>query len=303
MVWVHGGSFRQGNGYKFDGKSLVTFGQVLFVSINYRLTMIGYMSTNSSASPGNYGVWDAIGALQWVNDNIAYFGGDASRITLFGQSAGGASVSHVALSPDAKGLFQRVIPMSGSAAAYFGVSYHQPWTTYEVARSFSCNMTSDNEVVECLRQKEAIELVRRGELFPPFNSYIGTQVPVIDYDVIPLKPIYSMQNGYNNDFDLLTGHTHDDGAYFVLPFTNNVSTLVTAIEFTFSAFENKDEIVEMIFEKFPEALSEDLETRQKAAVTGATDFLFGCQAMMEAQLHAMSVAKFYFVVYLKVFWG
>jgi para-nitrobenzyl esterase len=120
MVWVHGGGLRNGNGAddRFDGTAFAKRGVVL-VTINYRLGPFGFLAhpvlsaEHEHGSSGNYGILDQIAALGWVRDNIAAFGGDPSRVTVFGQSAGATSVSYLQASPLARGLFHRAIGQSG----------------------------------------------------------------------------------------------------------------------------------------------------------------------------------------------
>ena len=122
MVWIHGGALTRGSGSNavYDGTALAKRGVVL-VTINYRLGPLGYLAHSelSDESPqhssGNYGVLDQIAALKWVRKNIAAFGGDPNRITIFGESAGSWSVNTLVASPLARGLFQRAIGQSGGA--------------------------------------------------------------------------------------------------------------------------------------------------------------------------------------------
>ncbi len=124
MVWIHGGSFRWGSGSlpAYDGVTFAHQGVVL-VTINYRLDRLGRFGhpalTRAQASEGlaNYGIMDQIAALQWVRDNIAGFGGNPERVTIFGYSAGGVSVNYLMVAPSARGLFQGAISESGGVAA------------------------------------------------------------------------------------------------------------------------------------------------------------------------------------------
>jgi para-nitrobenzyl esterase len=122
MVWIHGGGLRNGHGGRaaYDGTNLAKRGVVL-VTINYRLGPFGFLAhpllstEDEHGSSGNYGMLDQIAALEWVRDNIAGFGGDPERVTIFGESAGSLSVSYLQASPLAAGLFHRAIGESGSA--------------------------------------------------------------------------------------------------------------------------------------------------------------------------------------------
>ncbi len=121
MLWIHGGGNSIGHGGSYNGSHLATSQNVLVVTINYRLGPFGWFShpalRSDGASPednsGNYGLLDAIGALHWVRDNIAAFGGNPHNVTIFGESAGGTDVLALMASPLAKGLFQRAIVESG----------------------------------------------------------------------------------------------------------------------------------------------------------------------------------------------
>lgn len=123
MVWLHGGGFSTGAGSIpiFDGAYFARKGIVL-VTINYRLNVLGFLAhpelTAESPfnSSGNYGLMDQIRALQWVRDNIRQFGGNPDNVTLFGESAGGASVAALMSSPQASGLFHRAVIQSGGHA-------------------------------------------------------------------------------------------------------------------------------------------------------------------------------------------
>ena len=113
MVWIHGGAFTLGSGSEalYSGEHLATRGDVVVVTINYRLGVLGFLH-EPSLGETNFGMRDMIAALQWVRDNIASFGGDPNNVTIFGESAGGAAVACLLVSPEAQGLLHRAIGMS-----------------------------------------------------------------------------------------------------------------------------------------------------------------------------------------------
>lgn len=123
MVWIHGGALTRGSGAIdiYDGTNLAARQDVVVVTVNYRLNVFGYFahpaltSESENRASGNYGVLDQIAALQWVQNNIGAFGGDADNVTIFGESAGSWSVNTLVASPLAEGLFHRAIGQSGGA--------------------------------------------------------------------------------------------------------------------------------------------------------------------------------------------
>ncbi|CAJ0609031.1 unnamed protein product [Cylicocyclus nassatus] len=118
MVYVHGGGYLIDSAVKYGDKGIAKYlcrHNVVVVTIQYRLGLLGFFSTGDDVCPGNLGLWDMTMALQWVHDNIKAFGGNPNKVTVFGQSAGGASVDILALSPHSRDLFQQVAPMAGNA--------------------------------------------------------------------------------------------------------------------------------------------------------------------------------------------
>uniref|UniRef100_A0A1A8ASG0 Carboxylic ester hydrolase n=1 Tax=Nothobranchius furzeri TaxID=105023 RepID=A0A1A8ASG0_NOTFU len=123
MVWIYGGAFLLGgsmganflDNYLYSGQEIADRGNVIVVTFGYRVGTLGFLSTGDSSLPGNYGLWDQHAAISWVRRNIRKFGGNPDNITIFGQSAGAASVSFQMLSPYSKGLFRRAITQGGVA--------------------------------------------------------------------------------------------------------------------------------------------------------------------------------------------
>ena len=117
MVWIHGGGFRQGGGAHllYDAAPLAARGDVVVVTLNYRLGALGFLAHPDLGA--NWGLLDQIAALRWVRDNITAFGGDPANVTIFGESAGATSVALLTVAPPARGLFQRAIAQSGAGVA------------------------------------------------------------------------------------------------------------------------------------------------------------------------------------------
>ena len=130
MVWIHGGGFSTGSGQEqpaYDGNSLAKKGDVVVVSLNHRLNVLGFLNLSSFGPQyqhsANLGILDIIEALKWVKNNIANFGGDPENITIFGQSGGGRKVSTLCCTPRAQGLFEKAIVQSGSGATFMMDKY------------------------------------------------------------------------------------------------------------------------------------------------------------------------------------
>ena len=120
LLWVHGGANLNGLGSDatFDGGPLASRTDSVIVTINYRLNIFGFVGLNDGVITGNYALTDKIASLQWVKDNIAAFGGDPEKVTIFGQSAGGWSIVDLLRSPPAKGLFSGAISQSGGSGTF-----------------------------------------------------------------------------------------------------------------------------------------------------------------------------------------
>jgi para-nitrobenzyl esterase len=130
MVWIHGGGFSTGSGQEqpaYDGASLCKKGDVVVVSLNHRLNVLGFLNLSGFGQQyrhsANLGLLDIVEALKWVRNNIAAFGGDPDNVTIFGQSGGGRKVSTLLCMPRAKGLFEKAIVESGSGASFMQNKY------------------------------------------------------------------------------------------------------------------------------------------------------------------------------------
>uniref|UniRef100_A0A8C8W7H8 Carboxylic ester hydrolase n=1 Tax=Peromyscus maniculatus bairdii TaxID=230844 RepID=A0A8C8W7H8_PERMB len=159
MVWIHGGSLVAGGASTYDGLALSAHGNVIVVAIQYRLGIWGFFSTGDEHSPGNWGHLDQVAALRWVQDNIVNFGGDPGSVTIFGESAGGESVSVLVLSPLAKNFFHRAISESGVALTPGMVRKDVRPVAEQVAIAAGCKTTTSAVMVNCLRQKTEDELL------------------------------------------------------------------------------------------------------------------------------------------------
>ncbi|XP_053149064.1 fatty acyl-CoA hydrolase precursor, medium chain-like [Hemicordylus capensis] len=160
MVWIHGGGLLIGAALTYDGSVLAAFEDVVVVAIQYRLGILGFFSTGDDVARGNWGLLDQVAALQWVQENIADFGGDPRSVTIFGQSAGGFSTSAHVLSPLSEGLFHRAISESGVALMKGLLDAHPGKLAEDIAQAAGCRPCSSLQMVECLRGKTEDEILQ-----------------------------------------------------------------------------------------------------------------------------------------------
>ncbi|KAI4500883.1 hypothetical protein M0802_004094 [Mischocyttarus mexicanus] len=172
MIWFHGGGWVTGAGHsEFYGPKYLLDHDVVLVTMNFRLGPLGFLSTEDLVSPGNLGLKDQLQALRWINENIATFNGDPNRVTIFGESAGGASVHYHMMSNLSKGLFHRAISQSGTA--------HCPWTltrpgsakikAQTVGKLLNCPTDDSKDLIECLKTKNASDLIGTDRHFQKFG--------------------------------------------------------------------------------------------------------------------------------------
>lgn len=159
MVWIHGGGLSMGAASQFDGSPLAAFENTVMVVIQYRLGILGFLSTGDVHAQGNWGFLDQLKALSWVQENIQAFGGDPQTVTVAGESAGGISASILTLSPKAKGLFHRAIFQSG-VATLGTYTTSNPLTYAQIISNLTeCSHSSTEEIVRCIKAKSKDELV------------------------------------------------------------------------------------------------------------------------------------------------
>ena len=231
MFWVHGGGLAGGSGKEQTGELLTSKGAVL-VTFNYRLGRLGFFShpelsaENPKGVSGNQGFRDQIAALKWVRENIAQFGGDPDNITIFGESAGGASVSALQASPMARGLFHRVISQSG--AAFHPLSDRLQDKPYAPAGESIGTMFAQALVVEkdgekgdaslaALRALPAEHISAVTHANPAFSTY--EFLPTVDGEVLPDEIANIFARGEQADVPVMIGSNENEGAAVMEHFT------------------------------------------------------------------------------------
>ncbi len=223
MVWIHGGAFANGSNAvpAYEGSRFARDG-VIFVGINYRLGVDGFLFLDDGIS--NLGILDQVAALEWVQENISAFGGDPGNVTVFGESAGAFSVGTLLSIPRTKGLFKRAIPQSGA-----GHHVLSPATAQKVGHY--------------LAEKLGVEPTREAIGAIPFDRLVMAQVelsaevfsnpdptkwgeaaanlmpfePVVDGNLIPVRPIDNIVAGASADVDILIGTNTEEFRLFMVP--------------------------------------------------------------------------------------
>ncbi|XP_013408905.1 carboxylesterase 3B [Lingula anatina] len=235
MVWIHGGAYAVGQALGTPCEELALHGDVICVTINYRLNLFGFLTTLDENAPSNIGLWDQHEALKWVKEHISTFGGDPESITIFGESAGGSSVQHQAVTKYNIGLVKRAISQSPPTFSNgFAFAGNPLRLAKELALKLNCN-TSENrdlsdtlKLVNCLRLVPAEVLLNTsGELLTPGitseTEEFGTFpfAPVEDGDFVPfgLKEYFSASKTRSNPeidkafskVDWMVGSLADEG--------------------------------------------------------------------------------------------
>ncbi|XP_076082516.1 neuroligin-4, Y-linked-like [Mytilus galloprovincialis] len=166
MLWIHGGAYQIGQSSIYSAENLASYGQVIVVTINYRLGPFGFLATKDPDSLGNLGLWDQQLAIKWIHENIEYFHGDSSRITLFGESAGGGSTVYQAMYSGNKGLFARTISESGVAMSAWGYNTRDKMLdfTKRMAQNLKCPTANDRDMLTCMRNVPAQDIVDKSRV-------------------------------------------------------------------------------------------------------------------------------------------
>ncbi|BET03078.1 Esterase [Nesidiocoris tenuis] len=161
-VYIHGGAFVGWGGPSFFRSTFLMDHEMVVVLVNYRLGPMGFLSFEDDVLPGNFGLKDQVLALQWVRDNIQNFGGDPNRVTIMGESAGGASVHAHSFSPMSRGLFHQIMPMSGTAYAFWAFAYpgDARIMAFEYAKRVGCKGDNSTAVLGCLKKRPVSLLVQ-----------------------------------------------------------------------------------------------------------------------------------------------
>ncbi|XP_024121681.1 neuroligin-2b isoform X2 [Oryzias melastigma] len=301
MLFIHGGSYMEGSGNMFDGSVLSAYGNVIVVTMNYRLGVLGFLSTGDQSAKGNYGLLDQIQALRWLNENIGHFGGDPERITIFGSGAGAACVNLLILSHHSEGLFQRAIAQSGSAISSWSVNYRPLMYTKILAKKVGCSFGDMADLVDCLRRKSFRELVDQDIQPARYHIAFG---PVVDGDVVPDDPEILMQQGEFLNYDILLGVNQGEGLKFVDDSEGEDGISAASFDYTISNFVDNlygypddilRETIKFMYTDWADRDNSDM--RRKTLLALFTDHQWVAPAVATAKLHAEFQSPVYFYTF------
>ncbi|MEL7564833.1 MAG: carboxylesterase/lipase family protein [Dehalobacterium sp.] len=211
MVWIHGGSFMYGSGSSrlYDGKSFAEQGDVVVVTLNYRLGVFGFLHLSDIGGEayrgsGNCGLLDQVAALKWVKDNIEAFGGDPNNVTIFGESAGAVSVGNLLSMSIEKGLFHKAILQSGTARSKVTIE-----TANKMTEQLLSQVQVDKQSLLELETIPAEKILKAIEIFP--RRAFG---PVGDGVIIAKHPEKVLYEGFAKDIPVLVGTNADENRLF-----------------------------------------------------------------------------------------
>ncbi|MEV6771951.1 carboxylesterase family protein [Nocardia sp. NPDC051030] len=221
LVWLHGGGYLYGSGGDYDAQRLADQGNVIVVTVNYRLGVFGYFGLPGLAGSGDFGLADQLQALRWTKRNIAAFGGDSGNVTLSGESAGGMSACALLTSPAAAGLIDKAIIQSGSCLLkWLSGTYVQKlglptFTPYsEVSQTQATGQAAATELgcaagseLACMRAKPADDLMPVNDRFAS-NLAWGTPL-------LPADPAKALQAGDFPHIPIMSGGTRDEARAFI----------------------------------------------------------------------------------------
>ena len=220
MVWIHGGGFTIGAGSQamYDGQYLARDGDVVIVTINYRMGALGFLNLNEITNgkipaKGNEGLLDQVAALEWVKNNIEAFGGDSTNVTIFGESAGGMSVGSLLVMPAARGLFHKAIPQSG--ACHTALTIESGTRVAETVLELLGVSADETDKLMNLDESILTEVQTKLAAVADERSLPGMSFqPVVDGEDLPCLPIDGIRDGFAADVCLMTGSILEEWRLF-----------------------------------------------------------------------------------------
>ncbi|KAK8744325.1 hypothetical protein OTU49_000743 [Cherax quadricarinatus] len=310
MVWIYGGGFYSGTSTLdvYDYKMFAAEQQVIMVAPQYRVASLGFLYMMNSDVPGNAGLFDQLMALQWIHDNIRFFGGNPDNITLFGESAGAVSVSMHLLSPLSRNLYSQAIMQSGSATAPWAIITKEESVLrgLRLAEAVGCPHDPNNltAVVNCLRETDAKTLVHNE---PSSHICEFPFVPIIDGAFLDERPSKSLKDKNFKKTNIMMGSNTEEGYWFIIYFLSNIFRLEEEITVTRPEFESSvrelhpyfNEVVrQAIMFEYTDWLSPDDGVMYRNAIDKMVgDYHFTCNVNEFAYHYALAGNNVYMYYY------
>ncbi|MEH0467632.1 carboxylesterase family protein [Streptomyces sp. B21-097] len=208
VVWLHGGGFTTGAGGSYDARRMATRGDVVVVTVDYRLGALGFLAHGGLPSSGVFGLADQQAALRWVRSEIGAFGGDARNVTLAGESAGGYSVCAQLASPAAAGLFDRAIIESGPCTGRPDRPFAPSAAPLSTARAAGADLAAK---VGCGSARDVMACLRRVDVPRLLAAQATDQQPAYPTPLLPGDPAEAIAAGRFHRVPVLIGSNHDEG--------------------------------------------------------------------------------------------
>jgi para-nitrobenzyl esterase len=290
MVWIHGGAFIIGSGTEvncINGK-LAAYGDIVLVTINYRLGALGFMNLNvvtggKITATGNEGLLDQVAAIDWVHDNIAGFGGDPDNITVFGESAGGMSIGTLMSMPAAKGKLSKVILESGAANTVSDLD-----EAVKMSEEYLKILGLSGNNVEALRALTTEQLMdaqeKLGVIMQQKEHRVTPFQPLVDGRVIPERPIEAIRKGSAKGVTAIIGTNLEEWKLFAIMEPGFKDMDETTVMNRLSGILPAD-VVKGLVEDYREALA------KRGIAPSPADILTAIQTDIMFRMPALSVVE------------
>ncbi|KAL6106970.1 ces5a [Pungitius sinensis] len=212
MVWIHGGGFTFGAASLYDGSALAAYQDMVVVLIQYRLGLLGFVSTGDEHMSGNFGMLDQVEALRWIQQHIHNFGGNPDLVTIFGESAGGMSVSLLLFSPLSDGLFHHAIAESGTAAMELLLVNDPVPAMQVVSNKTGCSLESTEKIADCIRNLDIDTILSTVQ-------DVTVRIPLNVDGVFLTKPVDELYRTHElPTIPFMTGVNSDEGGWVICNF-------------------------------------------------------------------------------------